>query len=181
MNPSSVSLKGAVIVHFILTIWASMSGGFLPESYIYMNMFVLLIGVFAIVMNESVDAVFMFLFFHCFTMIQDIIFLGIFEPMGYDTFEKPDMVVRSKNLYRFSLGMCIVNLILKPVTAILLYRIWQDRQGHAFDLPFNIPGIPGMGNQHDSKYENIDQSVPSSNYVETASAPRGIDDPHVTP
>lgn len=38
-----------------------------------------------------------------------------------------------------------------------------------------------IGNQHDSKYENIDQSVPSSNYVETASAPRGIDDPHVTP
>ena len=39
------------------------------------------------------------------------------------------------------------------------------------------------GNTHDSKYENIDQSVPSNNYipVETASSPKGIDDPHVSP
>ena len=35
--------------------------------------------------------------------------------------------------------MSIVNLIIKPVTAILLYRIMKSRNGDIGDL--NIPGI----------------------------------------
>jgi hypothetical protein len=38
---------------------ASMSQGFLPLAYTYMNLFVLLIGLFAVVHNESVDAMFL--------------------------------------------------------------------------------------------------------------------------
>lgn len=38
---------------------ASMFQGFLPLAYTYMNLFVLLIGLFAVVHNESVDAMFL--------------------------------------------------------------------------------------------------------------------------
>lgn len=158
-----------------------MCSQFLPTAYIYMNLIVLLIGVFAIVHNESVDAVFMFLVLHCFTILQDIIFLGIYQPRADTYLENEKMPNNVRNEYRFSLGMCITNLLLKPLTAFLLYRIWQDRQGNAFDLPFTIPGLPGFGNQTNSKYENLDQSVPSNSYVETATAPRGMDDPHIIP
>jgi hypothetical protein len=41
--------------------------------------------------------------------------------------------------------MCITNLILKPVTSFLVFRIYRARGD---DTAFNIPGIdriPGMG------------------------------------
>ena len=42
--------------------------------------------------------------------------------------------------------MSILNLIIKPVTAFLLYRIYRDRGGNYSD--FAIPGVgnlPGFG------------------------------------
>ena len=42
--------------------------------------------------------------------------------------------------------MCIANLIIKPISAFLLYRIYKERGGNYGDL--NIPGIrniPGFG------------------------------------
>ncbi|CAC5418019.1 unnamed protein product [Mytilus coruscus] len=175
MESSKLLLKVTVIIHFILTVWATTSS-FLPDSYIYMNLFVLLIGIFSIVHNESSDAVFMFFVLHCFTIVQDMIFLGIYQPIADETVEVPTQPDSVKNRYRFSLGMCITNLIIKPVTAFLLYTVWQERQGNPINLPFSIPGF-GDGNNY-RPYHDIDRSA--EGYVETASTPRVMEDSRLT-
>ncbi|XP_052083010.1 type-1 angiotensin II receptor-associated protein-like [Mytilus californianus] len=140
MESSKIVLKVTVIIHFILTVWATTSS-FLPDSYIYMNLFVLLIGVFANVHSKSEEAVFLFFVLHCFTIAQDVLFIGIYQPIADATYEVPNQPNSVKNIYRFSLGICIVNLIIKPATAFLLYKVWQERQGKPVKLPFNIPWI----------------------------------------
>ncbi|XP_060575278.1 type-1 angiotensin II receptor-associated protein-like [Ruditapes philippinarum] len=165
MNPPQVTLKLIVFFHFIFTTWACMAQPFLPISYVYMNLFVLSLGVWSIVHHESSEAALMFLLCHVFSILQDIILLGIYEPRGYTYFESnPKKQGSSRNEYRFSLGMAIVNLIVKPITAFLLYRIYRDRGGSYSD--FNIPGVgnlPGFGGspQH-SAYENIDTPAPTN-------------------
>ncbi|VDI44900.1 Hypothetical predicted protein, partial [Mytilus galloprovincialis] len=37
--------------------------------------------------------------------------------------------------------ICILNLIIKPVTAFLMYKVWQERQGKPVKLPYNIQWI----------------------------------------
>lgn len=165
MNTSNVMLKIVVAVHFILTIWAGMNPGYLPPAYIFMNIFILSFGAWAIACPESRDPVIMFLVLLLFSIIQDIVFISVYQPRAYDIFELPNSPQRHE--YRFCLGMSIVNLILKPFTAFLLYRIFQDRGGTYDDL--NIPGFPQFNHSGPSpgRYENIDQPVPSS-HIETA-------------
>ncbi|XP_045162865.1 type-1 angiotensin II receptor-associated protein-like isoform X2 [Mercenaria mercenaria] len=171
MNPPQITLKLIVFLHFIFTTWACMCPQFLPLSYTYMNLFVLSLGVWSIVHHESSDAALMFMMCHLFSILHDIILLGIYEPRGYAVFEQnPQLYGTPRNEYRFSLGMAIVNLIAKPITAFLIYRIYRERGGSYSD--FNIPGVgslPGFGGspQH-SAYEDIDTPAPTN--------PGGMDD-----
>lgn len=133
-------------------------------SYIYMNLFVLSLGVWSIVHHESSEPVLMFLMCHLFSILQDIILLGIYEPRGYALYEQNERAQGSqRNEYRFSLGMAIVNLIIKPITAFLIYRIYRERGGSYSD--FNIPGVgnlPGFGSPQHSAYEDIDTPAPTN-------------------
>ncbi|KAL5013209.1 hypothetical protein ScPMuIL_007479 [Solemya velum] len=171
-TPARTTLKVIVVVHFILSLWAGQIFGFLPSSYLYMNWFILMIGVWAIAVPDSTEPVFMFLGLHLFSIIQDIIFLGIYQPRANLYFEESNSLGRSgRDEYRFCLGMCILNLLIKPVTAFLLFRIYQERGGESGSLNFSgVRNFPAFGTQHGT-YENIDQPVPP-NQVETASAPQ---------
>jgi len=40
-------------------------------------------------------------------------------------------------------SMSITNLIIKPFTSFVLYRLYQERGGQYGD--FNFPGMPGFG------------------------------------
>ncbi|OPL32957.1 hypothetical protein AM593_01379, partial [Mytilus galloprovincialis] len=95
------------------------TSSFLPESYIYMNLFVLLIGVLANVHSKSEEAVFLFFVLHCITIGQDMLFIGIYQPIGDATYEVPK----------------------QPITAFLMYKVWQERRGKPVQLPCNIPWI----------------------------------------
>lgn len=169
MDTSNVMLKIVVAVHFFLTIWAGMNPGYLPPAYMFMNIFILSFGVWAIALPESRDSVVMFLGLLLFSIIQDIVFISVYQPRAYALFEETLNTYNysERHEYRFCLGMSIVNLIFKPFSAFLLYRIFQDRGGSYDDL--NIPGFPQFGNSGPSpgRYENIDQPVPTS-HVETA-------------
>ncbi|XP_022341188.1 type-1 angiotensin II receptor-associated protein-like [Crassostrea virginica] len=172
MGPPVYSLKVIVCVHFILMIWAAQFNPFLPTVYWLSNTFVLLLGVWGIACPDSYDAILMYLILHVFTILEDIILLGIYQPRASDQVEIDRVHQGIKDEYRFSLGMSITNLILKPFSAFLLWRIYQDRGGRFSDFHFPQFGgsQAGQGN-----YENIDQPVPSNN-VETASSP--LDKPH---
>jgi len=74
--------------------------------------------------------------------------------------------------------MSVLNLILKPITAFLLFRIYKDRGGNYSD--FSIPGVgnlPGFGaGHHGGAYENIDTPSQPQPVQHDPSAPQGYSD-----
>jgi hypothetical protein len=158
VNPPSFILKTIWIVHFVLSSWALLSG-FLNGSYLYTHLGVLACGLYAILSAESTDAVVMFLATLLFSILNDIILLSLYEPRGHNLYEQLGVSTSARNEYRFALGMCITNLILKPVSAFILYRIYQSRaSGSDFDS-----GIPGLntsrfGGGNRQHYDNIEST-----------------------
>ncbi|CAH1774271.1 unnamed protein product [Owenia fusiformis] len=180
MNAPQVSLKVIWGAHFILTVCASMSSLYLPPAYIYMNTFILVLGIWALIQNESPDAVFMFMLMLLASIMLDIIFIAVHQPRAFRQIEILSGSQDLKNEYRFSLGMSIVNLIIKPITSFILYRIYQDRGGSYAN--FNIPGMPTFTGspQHHGGYDNIDQAQPvPSNNVETAEPHQTFEKPPI--
>lgn len=59
---------------------------------------------------------------------------------------------------RFGAAMAVFNLLLRPLTSFMLYRIVQDRAGTYgnFGLPSGLEGI--FGGPRRSPYEDIDQA-----------------------
>ncbi|XP_041479922.1 type-1 angiotensin II receptor-associated protein-like [Lytechinus variegatus] len=156
------ALKVVVGVQFVLTVWASM-GGWIDSGYVYMNSIILITGLMAIMMPESPESVFMMLIFEILSILMDIIFLGIYFPRIH-------CVEVNCSTMRFGAGMCILNLLLKPVAIYLLFREYNRRGGDYGDLNFPNPTVRG--------YENIDQSLPTNNQVEEAHPPASIDKPY---
>ncbi|KAK3578021.1 hypothetical protein CHS0354_027234 [Potamilus streckersoni] len=178
MNPPQFTLKAVIFIHFILTVWATMSG-FLSSTYNYMNLFVLMVGVLGIVFEEHADIVFMFFLLHVFTILEDILLLGLYQPRANSIFEKEGFDESRRNEYRFALGMAIVNLILKPFTAFLLFRVSQERGGNYAAISFpgvsNLPGFGGRGGM----YEDIDHSSPQHTNIETAEPHKTLENPSI--
>ncbi|XP_058711411.1 type-1 angiotensin II receptor-associated protein isoform X2 [Poecile atricapillus] len=76
------------------------------------------------------------------TVLTDIIHISIFYP-SHDFLS---------DVKRFSIGMAIFSLLLKPVSCYLVYRMYRERGG---EYTFNI-GVTSAG-QDRSTYEPIDQ------------------------
>lgn len=154
VNAPNLSLRIILVAHLVLSVWASMTEEFLPTAYIYSNAFMLAFGVWAIIAPESADSILLFMVLNIVNIVTDIIFLGIFTP------HSSDMPIRAgASTYKFSLGMAIVNLLLRPFSTFVLYRLYQDRGGQQGE--FGIPGFNPSGG-HPRGYEDIDQPVPSA-------------------
>ncbi|XP_008489441.1 type-1 angiotensin II receptor-associated protein isoform X1 [Calypte anna] len=141
MELPAVNLKAIILVHWLLTVWGCMNYMF-PASYAWGNFSVLAVGIWAIVQRDSLDAIMMFLAGLLLTVLTDIIHISVFyPPNNHLTDEK-----------RFSAGMAIFSLLLKPVSCYLLYRMYRERGGE-YSLTI---GVPHAG-QDRSAYESIDQ------------------------
>lgn len=57
------------------------------------------------------------------TVLTDIVHFGIFYP-GNDL-----AIGRASDVFRFSLGMAILNLLLKPVSCFFVYQMYRERGG----------------------------------------------------
>ncbi|XP_065506019.1 type-1 angiotensin II receptor-associated protein isoform X2 [Caloenas nicobarica] len=113
-----------------------------PASYAWGNFTVLAVGIWAIVQRDSLDAIMMFLTGLLLTVLTDIIHVSVFyPPNNYLTDAK-----------RFSIGMAIFSLLLKPLSCYLVYQMYRERGG---EYTFNI-GVARAG-QDRSAYEPIDQ------------------------
>ncbi|KAH9508693.1 hypothetical protein Btru_049650 [Bulinus truncatus] len=162
-NPCLI-LKIVWVTHFVLTSWA-LFVGWLPHVYMYTHLGVLGFGVWALVSKESADAALMFLMTLLFSVLNDILCLALYEPAAHDAYEEHIVPTTARNQYRFSLGMVITNLLLKPVTSYLIFRMYQSR---SLGTEFN-PVIPGLGA---GPYDNVDNRTqrvdaygqPSENY-----------------
>lgn len=155
-SPPGLIIKVIWIVHFVLTSWA-LFAGWLPGVYMYTHMAVLAFGFWTIVANESVDAALMFLVTLLFSVLNDILCLALYQPRAQNIFEIGRTTSSQTNEYRFSLGMAITNLILKPLTIFLVLRIYQGRvQGSEYSPAF--PGLGATAPKREGPYNNIDSS-----------------------
>nr|XP_002131411.1 type-1 angiotensin II receptor-associated protein-like [Ciona intestinalis] len=135
----SISIKAIVLVHWILVMWTTL--GWAPSSFLYPNLSVLIVGFWAVADKQSVDAVFMFIVMQIGSVIVDIVNLSLYFP--------PYNAVGQA---KFSAGMAILNLILKPFSTILLYQMYSDRGGQ-YNINFgpNTPSYDQIdGNPNDS-------------------------------
>ncbi|KAM6312736.1 type-1 angiotensin II receptor-associated protein [Podargus strigoides] len=136
-----ISLKAIILVHWLLTVGGCMNHIF-PASFAWGNFSVLAVGIWAIVQRDSLDAIMMFLIGLLLTVPTDIIHVSVFYP--------PNNLLTDER--RFSMGMAIFSLLLKPVSCYLVYRMYRERGG---EYTFNI-GVTRAG-QDRSTYEPIDQ------------------------
>uniref|UniRef100_A0A3Q0S7X3 Angiotensin II receptor-associated protein n=1 Tax=Amphilophus citrinellus TaxID=61819 RepID=A0A3Q0S7X3_AMPCI len=136
--------QAIVLVHWLLTVWGCMAGS--PWSFAWSNFSVLAVGVWAIAQRDSIDAVIMFLIGMILTILTDIIHLGIFYPLN-----------TVSNLFRFSSGMAIFNLLLKPMSCFFVYQMYRERGG---DYNVNF-GFPSVSRNRDA-YQSIDHQDDSS-------------------
>lgn len=123
----------------------------LPISFAWANLSVLAIGVWAIAQRDSIDAVIMFLLGMVVTVLTDIVHFGIFYP-GNDL-----AIGRSTDVFRFSLGMAILNLLLKPVSCFFVYQMYRERGGD-YNVNFGFPSV----SRNREAYQSIDQQDGSS-------------------
>ncbi|KFP85685.1 Type-1 angiotensin II receptor-associated protein, partial [Acanthisitta chloris] len=108
-----------ILVHWLLTVWGCM-GHMLPSSYAWGNFSVLAVGIWAIVQRDSLDAIMMFLTGLLLTVLTDIIHISVFYPSPHNFLS---------DVMRFSIGMAIFSLLLKPLSCYLVYRMYRERGG----------------------------------------------------
>ncbi|KAM6402583.1 type-1 angiotensin II receptor-associated protein isoform 2-T2 [Rhynochetos jubatus] len=165
MELPAVNLKAIILVHWLLTVWGCMSYMF-PASYAWGNFSVLALGIWAIVQRDSLDAIMMFLAGLLLTVLTDIIHVSVFyPPSNYLTDTK-----------RFSIGMAIFSLLLKPVSCYLVYRMYRERGGEytfnidlesSSDSHFAHNGV-SRGGRDRSTYESIDQQDASPQWPDSS-------------
>lgn len=149
MEIPAINLKAIVLVHWLLTVWGCMA--WLPMSFAWGNFTVLAVGVWAIAQRDSVDAVLMFLIGMIVTILTDIIHFGIFYPTDLS-------IERDRDTVRFSIGMAILSLLLKPASCFFVYQMYHERGG---DYNINF-GFPSVSRNRDA-YQSIDQQNEPSN------------------
>ncbi|XP_006016230.1 type-1 angiotensin II receptor-associated protein [Alligator sinensis] len=148
-------VEAIVVVHWLLTIWAG-TIPWIPDSYLWGNFTVLAMGVWAIAQRDSLDAIIMFLTGLLLTILTDIIHISIFYP-------------RQKALsdtQRFSSGMAIFSLLLKPLSCFLVFHMYRERGG---EYVFNVGNI-SVGRDR-SAYQSIDQQDAPHPFSEPDSKP----------
>nr|CAB3220656.1 type-1 angiotensin II receptor-associated protein-like [Phallusia mammillata] len=141
----SISIKAIFVVHWCLFVWAELAwaGG----AYTWCNLTALAIGIWAIADRHSVDAILLFMLMFIWSCLVDIVSLALYFPGSH-----------SGSSPKFSAAMAIINLILKPVSIILLFQMYRDRGGE-YNINFG-PNTPS--------YDNMDGNDTSDDRGSTA-------------
>ncbi|RWS04109.1 type-1 angiotensin II receptor-associated protein-like protein, partial [Dinothrombium tinctorium] len=137
----------------------------LPTSYTTYNLLFLGCVLLSIHSRESEDAIFMATFIDFAAILLDAITIGLYYGSNGST--------------AFSTFMVIANLLLRPITSLVLLRFYNERSGRYTNYGLGFAG-PSSGNR--ASYEEIDhrQSVPQS-VVDTGSPARDDHIPSYTP
>ncbi|XP_054857971.1 type-1 angiotensin II receptor-associated protein [Eublepharis macularius] len=153
MEVPAVNLKAIVLAHWLLTTWGCMVS-WLPPSYAWGNFTILAVGVWAVAQRDSVDAILMFLTGLLLTILTDIVHISLYYPTQKTL----------TDTMRFSSGMAIFSLLLKPLSCFFAYQMYRERGG---EYAFNL-GFLGVG-QDPSSYQSIDHPVPPPTYPDVSS------------
>lgn len=140
-----------ITVHWLLTTWGCLFF-WLPQPYIWSNYAVLAIGVWAIAQRDSVDALAMYLIGMVITILLDIIHIAVNYERAADV-----QIDSTRDQFRFSVGMAILSLLLKPVSCLFVYQMYKERGG---DCNLNI-GFPDLTRSRDrTSYQTIGEQEP---------------------
>ncbi|XP_036781051.2 type-1 angiotensin II receptor-associated protein isoform X3 [Manis pentadactyla] len=115
MELPAVNLKVILLIHWLLTTWGCMV---FSGPYVWANFTILALGVWAVAQRDSIDAISMFLGGLATTIFLDIIHISIFYPRA-----------SLSDTGRFSAGMAILSLLLKPFSCCLVYHMYRERGG----------------------------------------------------
>ncbi|KAK1800126.1 hypothetical protein P4O66_006151 [Electrophorus voltai] len=143
MEVPAINLKAILFIHWLLTIWGCML--WLPPSYTWGNFTMLAMGVWAMAQRDSVDAILMFLLGMTVTIVTDIVHFGLFYPAN----------ARITHTGRFSIGMAILSLILKPLSCFFVYQMYRERGGD-YNIHFAFPTVT----RNRDAYQSIEQQDP---------------------
>nr|XP_033778825.1 type-1 angiotensin II receptor-associated protein isoform X3 [Geotrypetes seraphini] len=173
MELPAVSLKAIVLIHWVLTIWACMYT-WLPLAYTWGNFTVLAMGVWAMAQRDSIDAISTFLIGLLFSILSDILVFSLYYKPPITTAEE----YYWRDLFRFSVGMAILSLLIKPLSCFFIYHMYCERGGQFI---ISLAGFTTGNRDHSasfatgnrdhsaSAYQSIDhQSVPTEQVNKTA-------------
>ncbi|XP_040286440.1 type-1 angiotensin II receptor-associated protein [Bufo bufo] len=153
MEVPALNLKAIVFVHWLLTVFACILPSWLPNAYYLSNFSVLAMGVWAVAQRDSVDAIFMFMVGLVVTIVLDILLLALFFAGAEQASEKTPL----RDLFRFSGGMAILSLILKPLSCFFVYHMYVERGG---DCNINLGFLTVSRDR--SAYQTIDHTDASA-------------------
>lgn len=154
MELPAVNLKAILLVHWLLTTWGCIV---FQGPYAWTNVPILALGVWAVAQRDSIDAISMFLGGLVATIFLDVIYIGIFYPRS-----------NLSDTVRFSAGMAILNLILKPISCFFVYHMYRERGGEL------LVHVGSLGPSEDrSSYQPIDSSEVSADPESKAHMTRG--------
>lgn len=137
---ASAPVKVVFLVHFVLTAWGA--GRWCPESYLFYNLIFFLILLWTVHNKESDEPTQMAVAVNAVSIVLDVLVIAMYFPDG------------GSGSDRFSAAMAILNLILRPFTTLVLYRIYVER---ANATGATVPTI--FGAQQRSPYEDIGGAV----------------------
>ncbi|KAM4652781.1 type-1 angiotensin II receptor-associated protein isoform 2-T2 [Discoglossus pictus] len=124
MEVPAVNLKAIVFTHWLLTIFACILD-WLSPAYRWANITVLAMGVWAVAQRDSIDAIIMFFIGLMITIVTDILLLALFFAAAEFATEKSP----TRDLFRFTAGMAILSLLLKPLSCFFVYHMYRERGG----------------------------------------------------
>ncbi|KAF2353733.1 Type-1 angiotensin II receptor-associated protein [Trinorchestia longiramus] len=142
-------LKVVFCIHLVLIVWASESM-WLPTSYLGYNGLLLLTIMWTIHSRDSEEGPFMGIMVNGVSVLLDIVTLSVFWPN-----------FSSSGLGWFGSLCTVGNLLMRPITSYMLYKILVDRAATYgnFSLPAGLDTLfqgTGLGHAR-SPYEDIDQ------------------------
>jgi len=146
INSPANGIKLIFFVHLTCTVWATQSGG-LPLAYTLYNTFLLISLLWSLAHKDLEDPLLISGGINALSILFDAIIIGIYYQLIYSG---------------WSMLMAVLQLILRPITTILLIRYYNERS----DSQINIPGLTNsetqFGNGRQS-YESIDRQNSAPN------------------
>ncbi|ROT65831.1 type-1 angiotensin II receptor-associated protein [Penaeus vannamei] len=140
-------LFGIFFTHLTLIVWSGMCGC-LGDSFVLYNSILLVSIIWSLQHHESEEAPFIAFCLDTLAIVFDIVNMSL---------NWPD--VQTGGAMQFGAAMAIMNLLLRPLSCYLLFRIVQDRAE-----PEGSQGLPSgfdsLFGSRRSPYEDIDESSP---------------------
>jgi len=140
MTASGGLLKVIFLCHLVLSSWGMMSPFSVPNSYVYYNVIYMIALMWAIA-SVNIDSIIMALLINSVIIVMDAFALAYSWPRSVSSRE------------RLYFGLAIANEAIRPLAALLLYRIFKERdtenqgiKGVFADVLGNSPSGGGSGN-----------------------------------